>query len=125
MTCRNIAPDDFQTLISCKLPHAQDLTQEILWRTKAVTGANIATSGLNHIPDLDNPEILKQKVLQLARLLKQNNITHIALGCTELPIAFSMVDHGLKTEDPAAAVAEEAKRQHFMHSYRRVGGLPA
>ena len=64
VTCRNIAPGDFQTLVSRNLPKAQELTQEIIWRTKAVTGANIATSGLNHIPDLDNLESLKQKVLQ-------------------------------------------------------------
>jgi aspartate/glutamate racemase len=110
VTCRSIDPNDFPTLLSQKLPEAQRLVQEIIWRTKAVTGAATATSGLNH-QDMANPEILKYKVAQLIKVLKRNNLNHIVMGCTELPIAFGYAgDHGLRLEDPAQAVAEEAKR---------------
>jgi len=82
----------------------QDLTQEIIWRTKAVYGADVTTA-LKNIEKIDDKKLLGIKVKELkSNLIDKKNVV---LGCTELP----MVMEGI---NPAEIVGEIILKKNFL-----------
>jgi hypothetical protein len=97
-----------KTLNNLNLEEEIDLTQEIIWRVKAIkqsdtpqftenkkenTGQNTdLKKEQSVIPDkfidMKNEETLKSQITKLVRQLKAQKINKVILGCTELPIAF-------------------------------------
>ena len=85
--CREMPENNFQTLLSMNLPELQNNVQEIIWRVKGVTGADIRTaSGI--IKEIQNPKILKETVSLFLRKVRDRSLKQAIMGCTELPIAF-------------------------------------
>lgn len=103
---------DFPTLLSLGKPEVQDVVQRIIWRTKAVTGADTKAAPAN-IEDMANAGKLREDVKWIVRELKRLGIKEVVLGCTELPIAFGYINEEEKTSltlvDPAVAVAEKLR----------------
>jgi len=107
VTVREIARSSFPTLLSLKHPQLQHLTQEIIWRTKAISGSDISTAW--KINKIYNKDILIQKVNDLFHGLRKNQITSVILGCTELPVVTKMISQGLDDfimYDPSEYVAQ-------------------
>lgn len=99
---------DFPTLLSMGRLDIQDVVQRIVWRTKAVTGADVQTAS-HDIEDITDPTRLQKDVSWLIEQLKRLGIKKVVMGCTELPIAFGYANEekaGLTLLDPAVAVAE-------------------
>lgn len=104
----------FPTLLTYNLGELQDLTQEIVWRTKGVTGADTGTAPKT-LERIDDPEVLRQKMKLLLGGLKEVGVKTAILGCTELPIAVERYADGEDREglaliNPAQAVADAVKR---------------
>jgi hypothetical protein len=108
--CREMPENDFQTLLSMNLPELQNIVQEIIWRVKGVTGADISTaSGI--IKEIQNPKILKETVSLFLRKVKDRSLKQVIMGWTELPIAFRefCTEEGkssLTLIDPAEVLAD-------------------
>jgi len=101
---------DFPTLISLGKLGLQDLTQEIIWRVKGVTGSDVGTAKAN-IKKIKSEESLRARVLQLLDGLKNAGIHQAIMGCTELPIAVESYANpgnkkGITLIDPAQLLAE-------------------
>lgn len=104
---KNIDPDDFKTLPALGRDDLQKISQEITWRVKAVTGADISTA----FP-IDNISSRQQLGLVVDRFcgeLIKNDIQKVVLGCTEYPIAWKLLSSDLKKElvsiNPADSLA--------------------
>ena len=100
----------FTTLLDFGYANIQELVQELTWRVKGVTGADIS-SAPNYLVCLKNRDELDRKIKLLTFDLKDKEINEVILGCTELPIAFKRAKKlGLQTAnliDPAYIVAEK------------------
>lgn len=84
------------TLLSLGQVELQKTVQEIIWRIKAVTGASFTTALAMESPD--NEQVLRQKMLELARELEALGIKRVILGCTELPIGWEMLEDNASIE---------------------------
>lgn len=101
---------DFPTLLSLGKPGLQDLTQEVIWRVKGMTGAEIGTA-MSEVRNIKSEEALRTKVIELLDGLRNAGVKEVILGCTELPMAFEDYASGesrtgVNLIDPARLVAE-------------------
>jgi aspartate/glutamate racemase len=100
--------DEFPTLLSLGNHRAQKVVQEIIWRVKAVFGADVTTA--HAMEEIRNSTILRDRVTLLGDLLQLSGVRRIILGCTELPIAVHAMGKpysfkGIEVFDPAALLA--------------------
>lgn len=107
---RLIPAEYFPTLPALHLGHLQELAQEVIWRVKGVTGADVTTAD-PAIEDITSKEKLIDKTRLLVVGLKENGLTQMIMGCTELPIAIKDYatptdKRGMEFIDPAEAVAK-------------------
>lgn len=77
----------YPTAYSIKRNDILELTQEIIWRVKAI-GKNDISTATNTISKIANKKELSKKVSFLYQLLLETGYKNIVLACTELPIAF-------------------------------------
>ncbi len=112
VTQREIKKKDFDTLLSLKHSTLQHQLQEIIWRTKAVSGSDISTAW--HINKIYSKDILIYRTTDLLEKLQKYKLTSLILGCTELPIAFQMLPKDILEQfmiyDPAVFVANTIAR---------------
>ena len=111
---RLIPAEYFPTLLALHLDHLQEIAQEVIWRVKGVTGADVTTADPT-IEDITSKDKLKDKTRQLVEGLKENGLTQVIMGCTELPIAFKAYStaadkKGMELIAPADCVAEIVER---------------
>jgi glutamate racemase len=121
--CSAIPRERFRTPANTETPDFQNIqavTQEIIWRTKAVYGSDYSTAdtAMMAAGDMTSEAALKSKVKELVRLLGAQGETSVLLGCTELPQAFKTMSReeideivpGFTFEDPAESVAASYKK---------------
>ena len=81
--------DDFPTLLTLERQDLQDLSQEIIWRVKAVTGADFQNAPEEVRIDAKAENILREKVEKLVTQLGSLPVKQFIMGCTELSLALA------------------------------------
>lgn len=76
---------NFPTLVSLGKPEMQRLTQEIIWRVKAVYGDDVSTA-FDDLVEIASKTVLTEKLNELLVNLEKSGISKVILGCTELPL---------------------------------------
>lgn len=117
-TCIELEKFGFNTMFREDM-ELQILTQEVIWRTKAIFGMDYSTAStyISKIDDKESYEILLNKYFE--RINAQENYDEIILGCTELPIAVNEAQRlGMKIEkvliNPAEVLANNINSGSFI-----------
>lgn len=78
---------DFPTLLTLNRPELQELNQEIIWRVKAITGADYQNAPRSLRPDIASEDVLRRKVGEFLEKLGQLPNKRFITGCSELMMA--------------------------------------
>ena len=78
---------DFPTLLTLERQDLQDLSQEIIWRVKAVTGADFANAQEEVQINAKDENVLREEVGTLIGQLGSLPVKQFIMGCTELSLA--------------------------------------
>jgi len=92
------------------------LVQDIIWRIKAVCGSDVSTAGTPY-DDLASKSKLAARLLALGYFLHKFGYKQVILACTELPIAWEILNAldpanllDLQSIDPAVLLAQELRK---------------